>query len=71
MSPRGQLLVDEVTGDVTGSHDYLQELRCGPDGAWSRVTTATLLPPPSFHAAYQARRQADERSGWLNPYLVT
>ena len=71
MSPRGQLLVDEVTGDVTGSHDYLQELRCGPDGAWSRVTTATLVPPPSFHAAYEALRQADERSGWLNPYLVT
>ena len=70
MSPRGRLLVDESTGDVTGSHDYLEELQCGPDGTWSRVTTETLPPPPSFRAAYDAIRKSDERSGWLNPYLV-
>lgn len=70
-SPRGQLKVDESTGDVTGSRDYLQELQCGPDGSWSRVTTGTLSSPPSFRAAYDAIRHADERSGWLNPYLVT
>lgn len=71
MSPRGQLLVDETTGDVTGSRDYLQELQCGPGGTWSRVTTGTISPPPTFRAAYDALRRADERAGWLNPYLVT
>jgi branched-chain amino acid transport system substrate-binding protein len=71
MSPRGHLVVDESTGDVMGSRDSLQELQSGPDGTWSRVTIETLSPPPTFRAAYDALRRADERAGWLNPYLVT
>ena len=71
MSPRGRMQVDECTGEAVGTQDYLQELRRGPDGTWSHVTIEALPPPPSFRAAYDAVRQADERSGWLNPYLVT
>jgi branched-chain amino acid transport system substrate-binding protein len=71
MSPRGQLRVDELTGEVEGTQDYLQELRRGPDGTLSHVTLEALTPPPSFRAAYDAIRLADERAGWLNPYLVT
>jgi branched-chain amino acid transport system substrate-binding protein len=67
MSPRGRMQVDESTGEVGGTQDYLQELRRGPDGALARVTVEPLTPPPSFRAAYDALRHADERSGWLNP----
>jgi branched-chain amino acid transport system substrate-binding protein len=71
LSPRGQLHVDESTGEVEGTQDYLQELRRGPDGTLSHVTIEALTPPPSFRAAYDAVRLGDQRSGWLNPYLVT
>jgi branched-chain amino acid transport system substrate-binding protein len=69
-SPRGRMLVDESTGEAVGTQDYLQELRRGPDGTWSHVTLEAILPPPSFRAAYDTVRQAEDRSGWLNPYLV-
>lgn len=71
MSPRGPLHVSESTGEVEGTHDYLQELRRGPDGALSHVTVEAIQPPPSFRAAYDTIRHADQRAGWLNPYLVT
>ena len=63
--------MDESTGEVDGTQDYLQELRRGPDGRLSHVTVEAITPPPSFRAAYDAIRHADERAGWLNPYLVT
>jgi branched-chain amino acid transport system substrate-binding protein len=71
MSPRGRLVVDESTGEVGGTQDYLQELRRGPDGVLSHVTVEALTPPPSFRAAYDGIRTGDNRAGWLNPYLVT
>ena len=71
MSPRGMLHVNEATGEVEGTQDYLQELRCGPGGELSRVALDALAPPASFRAAYDAISRADERAGWLNPYLVT
>ena len=70
MSPRGHMRVDESTGEAVGTQDYLQELRRGEDGTWSQVTLDVLPAPPAARAAYDAIRQSDERSGWLNPYLV-
>jgi branched-chain amino acid transport system substrate-binding protein len=69
VSPRGKMMVDEATGEV-GTTDYLQELQRGTDGTLSRVTLETLPLPPSFRTVYDAIRQSDGRSGWINPYLV-
>jgi branched-chain amino acid transport system substrate-binding protein len=70
-SPRGRLQVDESTGEVEGTQDYLQELRRGADGTLSYVAIEAVTPPPSFRAAYDAIRLGEDRAGWLNPYLVT
>lgn len=70
-SPRGQLRVNEISGEVEGSEDRLQELRHRPDGSLWHETIETLTPPPSCRAAYDTIRHADDRAGWLNPYLVT
>jgi branched-chain amino acid transport system substrate-binding protein len=70
-SPRGRMQVDESTGEVEGTQDYLQELQRGSDGSLSHATVEALAPPPSYRKAYDAIRCGDERVGWLNPYLVT
>lgn len=70
-SPRGRLQVDEETGELTGTTDYLQELRRGADGTLMQVALQELPLPASFRTDYDAVRLAEERSGWINPYLVT
>ena len=69
-SPRGDLVVDPVTGEVA-TEDFLIEMRPGDDGTLDRATVSRLELPASYASDYETVRQSDARSGWLNPYLVT
>lgn len=69
-SPRGDMRLDEATGEVA-TVDYLQARRRQADGALTSTSLGVLELPPACQLDYETVRREDSRSGWLNPYLVT